>query len=108
LVIAKRDVLPSSSKHNNYKRGEKARPTDIPTAIDVQTSGHSQSRGSILDEVKEIIELPGFDAVAARNQEGLASIELQLTVATQLHEYVSCIAAMYKPNPSTILSTHRT
>jgi class 3 adenylate cyclase len=99
LVIAKRDALPSTSKHNGYMRGEKAKATGIPTAIDLQNSGHNQSHGSILDEVKEIIELPGFDAVAACNEECLASIELESTFASQLHEYVSCIAAMYKPNP---------
>jgi class 3 adenylate cyclase len=98
-VIAKRDSSSSASKHNGYRRGEEAIVTGMPTTIDLQNSGHSQCRGSVLDEVKEIIELPGFDAVAARNQESLASIELESTVATQLHEFVSCIAAMYKPNP---------
>jgi hypothetical protein len=86
LVIAKRGASATASlsatKHKD---------------IDLQDSDHS--RGCVLDEVKEIIELPEFDAVAARKQEGLATVELESTVATQLHEYVSCIAAMYKQNP---------
>jgi class 3 adenylate cyclase len=100
LVIAKHDGSSTASKRSGYRRGEKPRATDMPiTTIDLQNSGHSQCQGSVLDEVKEIIELPEFDAAASRNQDGLASIELESTVATQLHEYVSCIAAMYKMNP---------
>jgi class 3 adenylate cyclase len=91
LVIAKR--APSTSKHNGSVRKEKATPSGLPSTIG------GQCGGSVLDEVKEIIELPGFDAVAARKQEGVASIELESTVTAQLHEYVNCIAAMYKPNP---------
>jgi class 3 adenylate cyclase len=99
LVIAKRDASSTASKHNEYMGEEKARATGLPTTIDLQNSGPNQRHGSVLDEVKEIIELPEFDAVAASNQKGLASIELESTVTAQVHEYVSCIASMYNPNP---------
>jgi class 3 adenylate cyclase len=54
---------------------------------------------TVLDEVKEIIALPEFDAKAAIRQDTPDSIALGPEVCLQLHEYVSHIAAMYQDNP---------
>jgi hypothetical protein len=100
LVIAKRNA--SDVKQNGCMRGGKARATrtDVPTTIGRENSSRNQEcRGNVLDEVKEIIDLPKFDAAAAHYREDLASIELKPTILAQLHEYVSCIAAMYNRNP---------
>ena len=57
-------------------------------------------KGELFDEVREIIELPQFNANAAihmeRNQENLAA-DLDPKVKSQVHEYVEMIASMYNP-----------
>jgi class 3 adenylate cyclase len=53
---------------------------------------------TVLDEVKEIIELPEFDAAAVRNQEKPESIEMNDVVPSQLREYVFTVATMYHEN----------
>lgn len=53
---------------------------------------------TVLDEVKEIITLPQFDAAAANSIED-ADIELCSVVQDQIHDYVASIAAMYRENP---------
>lgn len=50
---------------------------------------------TVLDEVKEIIELPKFNAAAAKNEEDPSKVELPSEVLKQLHEYVSTIASLY-------------
>ena len=52
---------------------------------------------SPLDEVKEIITLPGF--VEAKFQEDPEDVVISKEVASELHEYVSNIAAIYRGNP---------
>ena len=49
-----------------------------------------------LDEVREIIRLPEFDAKAAKNAS--AEVEIDPVVVTQLSQYVSCVAKMYQKN----------
>ena len=51
------------------------------------------------DEVLEIIELPAFDATAARNQQDPDTIQLDPTIVTQLRDLVTSLATMYPPNP---------
>lgn len=52
--------------------------------------------GTVLDEVKEIIELPDFDKNAAHGHTDPDSIELSDNVKEQLQEYVQCIAMLYR------------
>lgn len=60
----------------------------------------SKAEGTtVIDEVKEIIELPEFDVVAARNQEDPATIVLDPKVEAQLYDYVALIASMYRDVP---------
>ncbi|CAJ1960722.1 unnamed protein product [Cylindrotheca closterium] len=54
---------------------------------------------SVLDEVVEIIPLPGFDQSVYKGQQAHERIELSEAVIEQIRLYVACIAAMYKDNP---------
>ena len=58
------------------------------------------SRGKIsLDEVKEIIHLPDFDArAAARQNEDLSKVDLGPNVIRQLRTFITTVASMYRPN----------
>ena len=51
-----------------------------------------------LDEVKEIIMLPEFDAQAARTQENPDEIVLDQKVIKQLRSYITAVAHMYRNN----------
>lgn len=59
----------------------------------------SDSLGTVLDEVKEIIELPPFDPAAARRQKDPKTIKLDQAVIDELKDYVTAIANMYRYNP---------
>lgn len=51
--------------------------------------------GICLDEVEEIIELPGFDEKAYSDK----GVELDAEVVAQLVSFVKMVAMMYRPNP---------
>jgi len=55
--------------------------------------------GTVLDEVKEIIQLPAFDAELVSRQQDPNSIELEYEISTQLHDFVHEIAEAYHHNP---------
>jgi len=55
--------------------------------------------GTVLEEVKEVITLPNFDARTFRSIERSDSIELPDEVMTQLHDYVTRICMMYRNIP---------
>jgi class 3 adenylate cyclase/ferritin-like metal-binding protein YciE len=52
-----------------------------------------------IEEVEEVVALPGFDAEAAKNPVDPELIELGENVTAQLREYVAVISAMYQDNP---------
>jgi class 3 adenylate cyclase len=54
---------------------------------------------TIIDEVKETITLPRFDAEAARHESRPEDIVLGQEVESELHDYVTTIAMMYRENP---------
>jgi len=54
---------------------------------------------TVLEEVKEIITLPNFDAQTAQNEVDLDIIVLGAHVEAELHDYVVNIAMMYRDNP---------
>ena len=54
---------------------------------------------TVIDEVKEIIELPEFDVKAARNQQDPSMVQLDPAVESQLFDYVALIASMYRDVP---------
>jgi class 3 adenylate cyclase len=73
-------------------------PPSKPHAEHV-TQTSSKTGETVLDEVREIIALPKFDAEAAEKQKDAESIEIDEKVFAQLSSYVSSIAAMYRDNP---------
>ena len=52
-----------------------------------------------LDEVKEIIELPEFDAASFAATPDPESIQVDPEIESEVRDYVTCIAAMYRKNP---------
>ena len=62
---------------------------------------HSNLRkmGTVLEEVREIITLPKFDAKVYRNHDDPDAVQLSDDVLQQLHDYVSTIATLYRDNP---------
>jgi hypothetical protein len=64
---------------------------------------HPQDGCTALDEVAEVIFLPKLDAKgiakAATNAENYSSVELDPAIGSQLHDYVTTIASMYRNNP---------
>lgn len=62
--------------------------------------GTSKESGvTVIDEVKEIIELPEFDVRAARNQQDPSIVQLDPKVEAQLFDYIALIASMYRDVP---------
>ena len=55
--------------------------------------------GTVLEEVREIITLPKFDPKVYRNHDDPDSVVLDDEVLSQLHDYVSTIATLYRDNP---------
>ena len=49
-----------------------------------------------IDEVEEIIELPKFNAKAAKIQKDANDVELSAEVVQQLHDFITVIASMYR------------
>jgi hypothetical protein len=64
---------------------------------DSSTVHHGEGQ-SVIDEVKEIIELPEFDVRNFRTPQDLDSIALPPEVASQLRDYVVTIATKYHKN----------
>lgn len=87
-IIARR----KASKKSIIKRNSKTKPD--------WNQGQDENR-NVLDEVKEIIELPGFDSSTdnTKSEEDLVFAPLDETVADQLRGYVTNIARMYHNNP---------
>lgn len=57
------------------------------------------TRGTPLEEVKEIISLPEFDTTVTGKQKSPVEVTLSATAVAQLRDYVTCIANMYRRNP---------
>lgn len=57
------------------------------------------SASTVLEEVKDILELPRFDPKIAKIQSDPEKVVLGEKVVSQLREYVSNVAAMYHDNP---------
>lgn len=61
-----------------------------------------KERGTVMDEVKEIIQLPKYDTAVAQKKERRDSsvIKLPANVRAQLKSYVSAVAGTYRENDS--------
>jgi len=60
---------------------------------------NNKRTGTVLEEVKEVITLPNFDANTFKSVEDPDSIELPNEAMTQLHDYVTKICMMYRHVP---------
>jgi len=89
-IVARREAWQALSKKGNAKKQASGRALPPVT---------TSTKGKPLDEVKEVIELPEFDPRLAQDSTNPANIELDTAVTTQLREYVSLIASMYRANP---------
>jgi hypothetical protein len=54
--------------------------------------------GTVLDEVKDCIDIPEFHAELERMQQDAGSVELSEKVSQQLRDYISTICCMYRRN----------
>jgi class 3 adenylate cyclase len=54
---------------------------------------------TVLDEVKEIIELPEFDASSYGNISDITSVNLDPIVTEQIRQFVTAVSSMYHDNP---------
>ena len=60
----------------------------------------AQEQGkTVIDEVKEIIHLPEFDAEVAENQQDPSDVVLDEGVMDELRAFVGTIATLYRENP---------
>jgi hypothetical protein len=92
------EILTSILKQIVVQHGNR-RSSEISVPMEVVTRAPGTT---VLDEVKEIIVLPEFDADANRRKaDAFAgdSVELPENVSAQLRQYVSNIAALYLDNP---------
>jgi len=58
-----------------------------------------EKRVNVLDEVKEVIALPQFDANAIKNQVDPNTVEIPDEILSQLMDMVARIAGLYRDNP---------
>lgn len=90
------NIMKSSLAQVVAKRERRA-PTSTPPEILKHLESEYLGHCSSLNEVKEIVTLPKFDAEAANNEIG--EIELSERVVGQLRTYIHNLAMMYNDNP---------
>jgi len=84
-VVAQRKAIEKSNQGSQHL-------VRIPALIDSVEKG----QGTCLDEVKEIISLPEFDASVAQSM--AEDVELGDTVIDQIRSYIRTISCMYRSN----------
>jgi hypothetical protein len=90
-IVSRRNAAMKNSS------GKKASSLPTPNTKVILDIGEG---GIPMDEVKEIIELPEFDAMAFEREEAEPdSIELPSVVANQIRDFVIVIASRYHNNP---------
>jgi hypothetical protein len=93
LIVARRL---SGSEPNGDEEGG-IFPNDKEQTLDVMA--FECFEGTVLDEVKDIIMLPKFDSSVFANPIVSNSFSLDPIVVSELHEFVSVLADMYRNNP---------
>jgi hypothetical protein len=84
-----------------------ARRQDMVPAQDIERRKQSKTAmddmnvegGYLLDEVKEVVNLPAFDPMLPGHTTEAAAVVLSRVVKSELRDYVAQIAAGYKSNP---------
>lgn len=91
-IVAHRNAKKSSSKGAKRKSCVIANPAKLSNSAIV--AGNTP-----LEEVREIIALPDFDAKVAKKQQNPEDIVIPDNVINELHHLVSVIASLYNKNP---------
>jgi hypothetical protein len=99
LVEWNKDVLARLLKQIVARRNASTAASNLVESHSSGVSMIGREDKTVIDEVKEIIHLPEFDAAALKNQQNLDTIELDPEVSSQLRNLVTSIAMMYKANP---------
>lgn len=99
LVDWNTDILARLIRQIVARRNASAKKKPLQECPAEKLTMFTQQGKMVLDEVKEIIELPEFDFEAVRDQEDPNSIELDQAVLDQLRDYVTMVATMYRDNP---------
>jgi hypothetical protein len=81
-----------------------ARRQDMVSAQDIERCETAMDvtnvkGGYLLDELKEVVNLPAFDPMLPGHTTAAAAVELPHVVKNELRDYVTQIAAGYKSNP---------
>jgi class 3 adenylate cyclase len=92
LVVARRDSMSTQSYGGDKKSNGSSRRYNA----DEVGVGENQC---FLDEVCEIIQLPEFDAKAVHLQRINDQDSLDAEVISELRDYITCVAQMYRQNP---------
>ena len=92
------DVLHRLLKHIVALRKAQGRAISGPDSFEYEVRQFGGSNSTVIDEVKEIITLPPFDAKAASSQEEPDSVVLDKAVVDQLYDFVDNVAGMYREN----------
>lgn len=77
------------------------RESRLGSAVQKRSAGDISScshKGTVLDEVEEIIKLPEFDSTAFHNQKDPSTVTLGEKVEEQLRQFVTLVAALYRKN----------
>jgi class 3 adenylate cyclase len=104
LIEWNTDILARLVKHitarHKIMKSVKPNKNKANKAESISGSSHGGGEMMVLDEVKEIIEMPDFDARNYKKQENNPDlIELDPEVVSQLRDYVVTIALQYHNNP---------
>ena len=71
---------------------------DAPKQLASAEKSIQKPGSKVFDEIADIIALPAYDSSAAERKQESEPAEIDQTVINQLHEYVSCIADLYRDN----------
>jgi 3'5'-cyclic nucleotide phosphodiesterase/Adenylate and Guanylate cyclase catalytic domain len=82
---------------NNKRRNHNMNTLDETILCEVEEK--LSAGGSCLQDIAEVIEMPQFNAKASTKEIDPRTIEVGEIVIRQLHDYVSLLASMYRPNP---------
>ena len=97
LVSWTTEMLANSLKGVVARRNAANKQRDPESVLDMLENKFIGTQEAI-NEVKEVIDLPQFDAEAAEKTVSASQIELDEQVMVQLHDYVRTIAALYHGN----------
>ena len=102
-IVARRNASKESLKKDKHtKKGSRSQKKNVQSQKNDQNKKFDYSarwdcgEKYVLEEVKEIIELPAYDGTP---DDGLVFLPLDESVGTQLYDYVITIARTYHDNP---------